>query len=145
MAIWNHPPTPELVERLNEKSANTMSHALDIRFSAIGDDWIEATMPVDSRTRQPDGLLHGGASAVLAETLGSVGSVLCVDIAKQTIVGVEINANHLRGVREGRVTGRATPVRLGSRMHVWDIQIRDEAGHLVCVSRLTAMVIERKA
>jgi 1,4-dihydroxy-2-naphthoyl-CoA hydrolase len=146
MSIWKNeisvanPP----LDQMNARSANTLTAALGIRFSALGPDWIEATMPVDGRTHQPDGLLHGGASVALAETLGSIGSALCIDREKQTIVGVEINANHLRGARSGIVTGRATPIRLGSRMHVWEIRIRDEANELVCVSRLTVSVLDRR-
>ncbi|MCO6477872.1 MAG: hotdog fold thioesterase, partial [Phaeodactylibacter sp.] len=101
-------------------------------------------MPVDHRTVQPMGLLHGGASCVLAETLGSVASILCVeDMDKETVVGVEINANHLRPATKGVVKGRVSPVRIGRRLHVWNIEIKDEAGRLICVSRITIAVVPR--
>ncbi|HYC28498.1 MAG TPA: hotdog fold thioesterase [Chitinophagaceae bacterium] len=121
----------------------TMSDYLDIEFTELGDDYIKARMPVDHRTKQPYGLLHGGASAVLAETLGSVGSALAVDHTKFYCVGVEINANHIRSVKEGYVTGHATPLYLGRQMHVWDIKIYNEENKLTCVSRLTVSVQPR--
>lgn len=121
----------------------TMSEYIGIEFTELGDDHIKARMPVDHRTKQPYGLLHGGASAVLAETLGSVASALVVDHTKFYCVGVEINANHLRPAREGYVTGHATPLHLGRQMHVWDIKIYNEENKLVCVSRLTVSVQQR--
>ena len=114
---------------------------LDIRFETFTDDTLEATMPVDSRTQQPFGLLHGGASVVLAETLGSTAGNLCVDPRQWMCVGVEINANHLRGERSGVVTGRATAVHVGRSTQVWEIDIRNAAGKRVCVSRLTLAVV----
>jgi 1,4-dihydroxy-2-naphthoyl-CoA hydrolase len=114
---------------------------LGIRFTEIGPDYIKATMPVDERHRQPAGLLHGGVSVVLAETLGSVASYLCIDVKKYTCVGLEVNANHMRPVREGLITGTCTPIHLGKSTHVWDIRIHTEKGKLVCVSRLTVAIV----
>jgi 1,4-dihydroxy-2-naphthoyl-CoA hydrolase len=121
----------------------TMSEFLGIEWTEIGDDFIKARMPVDHRTKQPYGLLHGGASAVLAETLGSVGSALVVDHTKFFCVGVEINANHVRAVKEGYVTGHVTPLHLGRQIHVWEIKIYNEENKLTCVSRLTVAVQPR--
>ena len=121
----------------------TMSEYIGIEFTALGDDYLEARMPVDHRTNQPYGLLHGGASAVLAETLGSVASVLVVDKEKFYCVGIEINANHVRSAREGYVTGRVSPLHLGRQTHVWDIKINNEEGKLICVSRLTVAIVPR--
>ena len=121
-----------------------MSSFLGIEWTAISEDSLQARMPVDDRTRQPYGLLHGGASCVLAETIGSVASAMVIDHAKFFCVGIEINANHIRSVREGYVTGTATPLHLGASTHVWDIRIKDEKDKLVCVSRLTVAVIPRK-
>ncbi len=113
---------------------------LGIVFTALGDDYLSATMPVDGRTRQPYGLLHGGASVLLAETLGSTGGNLCVPDGR-ACVGIEINANHVRGVRDGVVTGTARPLHVGASTQVWDIRIVDERQRLVCVSRLTLAVV----
>jgi len=115
---------------------------LGIVFTEVGHDFIRATMPVDERTRQPYGLLHGGASVLLAETLGSSAGMLCVG-DEEACVGIEINANHLRGVREGIVTGTARPLHIGGRTQVWEIRIEDERHRLVCVSRITLAVIAR--
>jgi 1,4-dihydroxy-2-naphthoyl-CoA hydrolase len=111
-----------------------------MRFTAVGPDWIEAQMPVGPRVHQPMGLLHGGASVALAETLGSVGGWLTLDPQTHFCVGLEINANHVRGVREGLVTGRAEPLHLGRTTQLWQIRIRDEQNRLVCASRLTLAV-----
>jgi len=137
--IWK---TPTTLEALNASRENTMIRHVDIVFTEIGADFIRATMPVDGRTRQPYGLLHGGASVVLAETLGSVGAAMCVDASKYRCVGQEINANHVRSVRSGQVTGTARPAHLGGRTQVWTIEIVNEAGELVCISRLTVAVIK---
>ncbi|MCY4159378.1 MAG: hotdog fold thioesterase [Bacteroidetes bacterium] len=137
--IWKSEVT---VEQLNRRGSNTMVDHLDIRFTEIGPDYLQATMPVDHRTNQPIGLLHGGASVVLAETLGSVAGVLCVDIRKQYCVGLEVNANHLRGVRSGRVMGTASPIHLGRKTQVWQIGIIDEHGRKVTASRLTLAVLD---
>lgn len=141
MSIWRGQPTPE---SLNDSSRNTLTEQLGIVVTAVGDDHLVATMPVDSRTRQPFGLLHGGASAALSETLGSLGANCCLDRAQEYAVGLEINANHLRPARRGKVTGRAAPVHLGRRTQVWETRIEDEKGRLVCVSRLTMAVMPRE-
>lgn len=129
---------------LNSLSKNTMGQMLNIKFTEIGDDYLVATMPVDDNSRQPYGLLHGGASAALAETIGSVASMLCIDTDKQICVGVEINCNHLRGKKEGIVTAKASPLHIGATMHVWDIKITDERDKLICVSRLTVSVLKKR-
>jgi len=125
---------------LNALSRGTAIEALGIEFVDIGDDRLVATMPVDARTVQPYGLLHGGASVLLAETLGSSAGNMCVPEG-QRCVGLEINANHVRAVREGRVTGTARPLHLGRSTQVWDIRIEDARGRLACVSRLTLAVV----
>ena len=123
---------------------DTMSEYIGIEWTEVGPDFLKARMPVDHRTKQPYGLLHGGASCVLAETIGSVASAMVVDHSKFVCVGLEINANHVRSAREGFVTGIATALHLGSNTHVWDIKIHDELEKLVCISRLTVAVIPRK-
>jgi 1,4-dihydroxy-2-naphthoyl-CoA hydrolase len=120
-----------------------MSDHLGIEFTGVGEDFVSAKMPVDRRTRQPFGILHGGASVALAETLGSVASSLCIDLNEAYPVGLEINANHIRSVSEGYVYGSARPLHLGRRTHVWDIQIVNEDKKLVCVSRLTVMIVAK--
>jgi 1,4-dihydroxy-2-naphthoyl-CoA hydrolase len=131
------------VEELNSGQAGTMIEHLGIEFTEIGDDFIRGTMPVDERTRQPYGLLHGGASVALAETLGSLGATLCIDTTEYQCVGQEINANHVRPARTGLVTGTARPVHLGGRSQVWTIDIVNEFRRLVCTSRLTVAVVRR--
>lgn len=121
-----------------------MSEHIGIRFSEVGDNWLKATMPVDDRTRQPYGLLHGGASVALAETLGSIGAAMVIDHNHFICVGQEINANHLRGVRSGLVTGITTPIHIGASSHVWEIKIYDEAEKLVCISRLTVAILKKR-
>ncbi|WP_448096210.1 hotdog fold thioesterase [Luteibacter yeojuensis] len=138
MAIWKQLPD---LARINGWSRGTMMETLDIRFTAFGDDWLRGTMPVDHRTQQPFGLLHGGASVVLAETLGSSAALLTLDVEKELAVGLDINANHIRGVRGGIVTGTAKAVHLGRTTQVWEIRIEEEGGKLVCLSRLTMAVI----
>src|SRR5436189_4483572 len=138
MAIFKEGLTLEL---LNKQSRNTMVEHLGIEFTAFGDDFIEATMPVDGRTRQPFGLLHGGASVALAETLGSVGAWLVLPQGGGRTVGLEINANHVRAVREGTVTGTARPLHLGRTTQVWEIRVEDAGGKLCCVSRITLAVV----
>lgn len=140
--IWFHKGLG-LSDIFNFGNDNLGSH-LGMEFSEIGPDFIKARMPVDHRTRQPYGLLHGGASVALAETLGSVGSALVVDHSKYMCVGLEINANHVRSVSKGFVTATATPVHLGRSTHVWDIKIHDDRGKLVCISRLTVAIIKRE-
>jgi len=127
-------------EALNALSRGTAMEPLGIVFTEIGPDYLRGTMPVDARTRQPYGLLHGGASVLLAETLGSTAGGLCVDEG-QGVVGIEINANHLAGVREGLVTGTTRPLHVGRSTQVWEIRIEDERGRLACISRLTLAVI----
>jgi 1,4-dihydroxy-2-naphthoyl-CoA hydrolase len=131
------------VEELNSGRAGTMIEHLGIEFTEIGDDFIRGTMPVDERTHQPYGLLHGGASVALAETLGSLGATLCIDTTEYQCVGQEINANHVRPARTGLVTGTARPVHLGGRSQVWTIDIVNEFRRLVCTSRLTVAVVRR--
>ncbi|MGE8225050.1 MAG: hotdog fold thioesterase [Stenotrophomonas sp.] len=126
---------------VNALSRNTLIDHLGIVFTAAGEDWLQATMPVDARTKQPYGLLHGGASVVLAETLGSSAGNLCVDPTQQVCVGLEINANHLRAARSGVVTGTARALHVGRTTQVWEIRIEDEAGKPVCISRLTLAVV----
>ncbi len=122
---------------------NTLGEHLGMQFTEIGDNFLKATMPVDKRTHQPYGLLHGGASVALAETIGSVGSALIINPDKMICVGLEINANHIRGVKDGFVTAIATPLHLGGSTHVWDIKIYDDKEHLVCVSRLTVAILKK--
>jgi len=140
MAIWYGNPT---LQELNDSCANTLLASLGITFTEIGDDYLSGTMPVDGRTRQPLGYLHGGASLALAETLGSYASALCLDLDSKTLFGQEINANHVRPVTEGRVTGTARPYHLGRTSHVWEIRINNEQGQLVCISRLTVSIQDK--
>jgi 1,4-dihydroxy-2-naphthoyl-CoA hydrolase len=142
MSIWRSLRT---VEELNGNRSGTLIESLGILFTEIGDDFVRATMPVDTRTVQPYGLLHGGASVALAETLGSMGAAMCVDAAEYQVVGQEINANHVRAARSGLVTGTARAVHLGGRTHVWSIEIVNDAQKLVCISRITMAVIKRGA
>lgn len=144
MSIWFQPTTIEQVNALFAGLRDINQH-LDLRLTEIGADFLRGTLPVDERTRQPFGLLHGGANVVLAETLGSVASNLVIDSSKFHAVGQDISANHIRSARSGRVTGTARPVYLGGRSQVWDIQIHDQAGKLTCVSRLTMAVIRAVA
>ena len=132
--------TPDL-DAINAHSHGTLVEHLGIVVTEAGVDWLRGTMPVDARTRQPYGLLHGGASVALAETLGSIAGNLCVDAAAQMVVGLEINANHLRAAREGVVTGTARALHVGRSTQVWEIRIDNEAGKPVCVSRLTLAVV----
>jgi 1,4-dihydroxy-2-naphthoyl-CoA hydrolase len=138
MAIWFQTFT---LEQLRNLQANTLDQQLGISFSDFGDDWLAATMPVDARTRQPFGLLHGGASAALAESVGSVAGCLCVDPKKFRCLGQSIVANHVRGARDGLVTGTARALHLGGRSQVWQIDIREPGGALVCMSTLTLAVV----
>jgi 1,4-dihydroxy-2-naphthoyl-CoA hydrolase len=125
-------------------SVNTMVIHLGIEFTSIGEDYIEAKMPVDHRTHQPMGLLHGGASVALAETLGSVGASCCIDMSKSYCVGLEINANHIKSVRSGYVIGIAKPIHLGKKTQVWEIRITNEQKELVCISRITMAILDKK-
>lgn len=141
MAIWNLTVTPE---QLNTPRRKSMVSHLGIEFTEIGEDSLTARMPVDERTIQPLGLLHGGASVALAETLGSVAASLTIDLSQKMPVGMEINANHLRPVTEGWVIGVVQPVHLGKTSQVWEIRITTEAGKLVCISRITMAIVDRK-
>jgi len=141
MSIWFGNPT---IESSNELAQGTIHDALGIVVTEIGDNFVMATLPVDQRTVQPFGILHGGASVVLAESLGSIASHYVVDAEKYIAVGLDINANHLRPVRSGLVTGKATPIHLGRKNHVWDIEIRSDRDKLVCKSRLTMAVIKKE-
>jgi 1,4-dihydroxy-2-naphthoyl-CoA hydrolase len=142
MSIWR---SLRSLEDLNGNRQGTLIGTLGILFTEIGDDFVRGTMPVDVRTVQPYGLLHGGASVALAETLGSMGAAMCVDADEYQVVGQEINANHVRAARSGLVTGTARVVHLGGRTHVWSIEIVNETQKLVCISRITMAVIKRGA
>lgn len=140
MSIWKKDFT---LESLNQTSANTLVEHLGIEYTEFDDNGLSAVMPVDSRTHQPLGMLHGGASVVLAETLGSLAANMCVEQGKYC-VGLDINANHVRAVRSGIVKGTTTPLHLGATTQVWQIEIKDERGRLVCTSRLTMAVMNHK-
>jgi 1,4-dihydroxy-2-naphthoyl-CoA hydrolase len=130
------------LETLNAFGKNTLPGHIGIEFIELGDDFLIARMPVDSRTHQPFGILHGGASVVLAETIGSIASMLCLENPEQQkAVGLEINANHLRAVKTGWVYGKVTPIHVGAKTHVWDIKITNEENKPVCICRLTTMII----
>ncbi len=128
---------------LNTLNQSSLAGHLGIEFVEVGDNFLTARMPVEKRTKQPFGILHGGASAALAETVGSVAATLCIDMSQQYAVGLDINANHLRPVKAGYVYGTARPVHLGRRTHVWEINITDAAQKLVCISRLTLMIVDK--
>lgn len=132
------------IEAIQKLAPNTMMAHLGIEVTKVGDDFIEAKMPVDHRTHQPFGLLHGGASVALAETLGSIAAHCTVDDQTKYCVGLEINANHLKSVKSGFVTGVTKPIHVGQRTQVWEIRISNEAGDLVCISRITMAVIDRR-
>jgi 1,4-dihydroxy-2-naphthoyl-CoA hydrolase len=142
MSIWFHKDIS--IEDLAGIGANTMADFLGLKWVEIGDDFLKMCMPVNAATRQPYGFLHGGASCVLAETIGSIGSALVIDRDKHYCVGLEINANHLRSVTEGIVTATARPLHLGKTTHVWDIKMNDDKGKLFCVSRLTVAILTIK-
>jgi 1,4-dihydroxy-2-naphthoyl-CoA hydrolase len=137
LSIWQ---SARSVEELNAEHVATLTGRLEIVFTEVGEDFVRASMPVDERTRQPYGLLHGGASVALAETVGSTGAHMCVDRSRYFCVGQEINANHVRSARDGRVVGTARPLHIGGSSQVWSIDITNETGELVCVSRLTMAV-----
>ncbi|MCK9489404.1 MAG: hotdog fold thioesterase [Xanthomonadales bacterium] len=143
MSIWRqNDPDPAALDALGR---STMVQHLGIVVTAIGEDWLQATMPVDERTRQPFGLLHGGASVALAETLGSLAAWLTLPDPERTLaVGLEVNANHIRAVRSGSVTGIARPEHLGRSTQVWSIRINDEDGRLVSIARLTVALVDRQ-
>ena len=142
MYIWYNKELT--IEDISSLGRDTMGDHIGIEWTELGSNFLKARMPVDHRTKQPYGLLHGGASCVLAETIGSLASAMVVDHSKFVCVGLEINANHVRSARQGFVTGVASPLHLGTNTHVWDIKIYDELEKLVCVSRLTVAIIPRK-
>lgn len=141
--LWKQAPD---LDELQQSMQGTLLEHLGLTLEGIGDDWISVRMPVDHRNIQPYGILHGGASVALAESLGSLASLLCIENpSTHTPVGVEINANHLRPVPNGQfVIGTLSPIRIGRRLHVWNIEIRDPEDRLVCISRLTIMIVERR-
>lgn len=139
-SIWFTPPS---IEGLNLQMENTACSNLGITITEIGDDYMTGTMPADSRTFQPMGLIHGGANVLLAETLGSMAANCCIDLSKEYCVGQEINANHIRGVRAGFVTGTAKIIHKGRSSQVWEIRIVNEDNKLTCISRLTMAVVKR--
>ena len=141
MSIWSIQAT---LENLGRFSRNTMVEHIGIEFLEIGDDYIKARMPVDHRTIQPMGLLHGGASVALAETLGSVAAYLCIDASQKMCVGLDINANHVRAVTSGFVYGIVRPVHIGGSTQVWEIRITSEQDELVCISRITMAVLDKR-
>lgn len=141
MSIWKWQPDLETVQKL---SAKAMGGHIGLKITEIGDDFVRGTLPIDHRTVQPWGRLHGGASVVLAEELGSTAANLCLDPREAFAVGLDINANHLRGVTSGQVTGTARPVHIGRTTQVWEIRIEDEQGQLCCISRLTMAVVPQR-
>jgi 1,4-dihydroxy-2-naphthoyl-CoA hydrolase len=141
MRIWHKEFT---LEELRQRGIGTMVEHLGITVTEVGEDFLKGTMPVDNRTVQPMGILHGGASVALAETLGSLAANYAVDNQKKYCVGLDINANHVRAASKGVVTGTAKPLHLGSTTQVWSIEITDEEDRLVCISRLTMAVLDRK-
>ena len=134
----------EKIQQVNDSIQNTMTSTIGIEITDMGDDFICGKMPVDERTIQPFGLLHGGASTTLAESLGSIAGGIRVYPNNETVVGIEINANHLKSARDGWVYGKATPIRIGKKIQVWNIEISNDSGDLICVSRLTLAVIPKK-
>ncbi len=147
MSIWHlsyDRHDPALLARLNEMSRNTADEHLGIKLTEIGEDYIRGTVPVDTRSIQPFGLLHGGVSVLLAESLGSLAGNLCVDPATTVCVGLDINANHLRAVRQGTVTGTARAVHIGRSTQVWGIKLRDDDDALTCIARLTLAAVPRR-
>lgn len=132
------------LENINKLSKGCMIEHLGIEIVEVGTDFLKATMPVDHRTKQPFGLLHGGASVVLAETLGSIASSGVVDSSKFAVLGLEINANHIKSAKSGLIIGIAKPIHLGKRTHVWEINIKSEKDELICISRFTAAIIDKK-
>lgn len=140
MSIWTIPISLEVIAQFSDKNLGGL---YDIQFTDVGDDYLVATLPVDAKSRQPGGILHGGVSCMLAETVGSVAANFCVDFSRYHCVGLEINANHIRPMREGLIIAKATPFHIGATTQVWDIPIRNESDKLVCISRLTMAVVKR--
>lgn len=141
MYLWNQEALT--LEQLNGMADGTMAAVLGMEFTEIGDNFLVARMPVDHRTRQPFGILHGGASAALAETVGSMAAWLCVNPEVKVCVGLELNCNHIKSKTEGWIYAKATPIHVGGSTQVWDIRITDESGQLICISRLTMAVIKK--
>jgi len=141
MALWKQTPS---LDAINAMFGDTLGATLGMRVTEVGDDFVRGTLPVDARTHQPYGLLHGGASVALAETLGSLAGMLTLDPAQEAAVGLDINANHVRGVKSGVVTGTARALHLGRSTQVWEIRIEDERQKLVCITRLTLAVVPRQ-
>lgn len=141
MSIWNGEITIDL---LNDLGKNTLGEFFEMQFIEIGPDYLKATMPVNNKTKQPFGLLHGGASVALAETIGSVASWCCVNRDLFIGVGIEINANHILSVTEGKVTAVCSPIKVGGKLHIWDIKIYNEKQEMCCISRFTCMIIPKK-
>ena len=139
MAIWFRNFT---LDDVRKRGNNTMIEHIGITITKLGDDFLEGTMPVDHRTVQPMGILHGGASAALAETLGSLAANLVVDPQRKYCVGLDINANHIRSAKSGQVTGIAKPLHIGASTQVWHIEIRDDEGRMTCISRITMAVLD---
>ena len=133
----------EKLEKIKESLQNTMISTIGIEITDVGDDFVCGKMPVDARTVQGFGILHGGASVVLAESLGSIAGSMQIDLKNEVVMGIEINANHLQAVKEGWVFGKASPIKIGKRIQVWEIQIKDEANKRVCISRLTLAVVKK--
>ena len=142
MSIWYK--NNYTLSELNAMGHNTMAQVLGMEFIEIGEDYLKLQMPVNSHTHQPYGILHGGASAALAETVGSVASSMCINNEKQICVGMEINCNHVRAKRDGNVIATASPLHLGATSHIWDIRITDENNKLICVSRLTMAILKKR-
>lgn len=140
MRIWHSAIT---LKALNDRGKNTMAENLDITFIEIGDDYLVAEMPVSTRTKQPIGIMHGGASCVLAETVASTAANACVDLNEWYCVGLDINTNHIRAIRSGKVIGTAKPFHIGKTTQVWGIEIKDEEDKLISVTRLTLAVLKR--
>lgn len=140
MPIWK---SPQSLDELRERAKNTMGQHLEMEFVELGEDFLKMKMPVIAKTKQPMGLLHGGATAALAETIGSISAVMCVDAERESIVGLELNINHVRAIKEGFVFATCKPFHLGRTTHVWNIEIKDEKERLVSVARLTTMVIKK--
>ena len=133
----------EILRKIEERTGNTMVSTLGIEITDFGEEYLCGKMPVDNRTKQPFGLLHGGASVALAETLGSMGAGMHVDLENYSVVGIEINSSHLKAMKDGWVYGKADPIRIGRKIQVWDINIKDEKDNMVCKSRLTLAVIKK--
>ena len=134
----------QLLQKMSNFIQNTMATSIGLELTDIGNDYVCGKIPVDNRTVQPFGLLHGGASAALAETLGSIAGNMLVDPEKEMVVGVEINANHIKPLKDGWAHGKATPINIGKRIHVWGIRITNEADELICISRLTLAVVKKR-